>query len=494
VSTAERAAMAAKLKRRAMSLGAGHGFDYAMQFLVPIVLVRCLDTATFGEYRLLWLAMGTIMAVVGLGMIPGLFYFLPRSDAVKKRLYIHQTMLFLGTMGALAALAVSPLNPWLPPALLPLTQYGALVPVLVVLWVTSFLIDSLPTVDERVTLQACLTISIAALRVLLLAAGAFFTGDLRVMIWLLIALALLKLLLLIGYVSRRHGLNRPWFERETFVGQVRHCAPLGLSSSLFGLRIQADQWVAATLFTLSSFAALSVAAVLSPLVTLFRSSINDAFLPSMSRMQAAGDLAGMMHLNNRANETVALFLCPLLAFAFLFSAEIVTAIYTTRYIEAATVMRVYIIGMLASIIEIHSILLLLRQGPFAMRVNLAALAISVSVSWLGAQHFGLPGAAFGSVTAIYFDRFILLRRIAAQTTIRVRDLQHWRTLALTVALAIAAALPARILVTAYFASSHAVVKLAVGGAILVAVYGSLRLLLALPRAVRPAAPTPGPSA
>src|SRR5258705_817906 len=47
------------LKRRALSLGAMKAFDHAMQFLLPVVLVRALDTATFGEYRLLWLAIGT---------------------------------------------------------------------------------------------------------------------------------------------------------------------------------------------------------------------------------------------------------------------------------------------------------------------------------------------------------------------------------------------------------------------------------------------------
>ena len=37
--------------------------------------------------------------------------------------------------------------------------------------------------------------------------------------------------------------------------------------------MQADQWIAATLFALHSFAAFSVAAVLSPLVMIFRRSV-----------------------------------------------------------------------------------------------------------------------------------------------------------------------------------------------------------------------------
>ena len=111
------------------------------------------------------------------------------------------------------------------------------------------------------------------------------------MLWLLLAAVLLKLALLLVYVRRYHGLRGPWFERaHVLVGQFRHSAPFGLSSALYPLRGQADQWVAASLFALSSFAAFSIAAVVGQRGDVFRHSVLEAFLPSMSRMQAAGDV------------------------------------------------------------------------------------------------------------------------------------------------------------------------------------------------------------
>src|SRR5262245_51102129 len=93
------------LKRRALSLGAVKAFDHGLQFLLPLVLVRCLDAATFGEYRLLWLAVGTVMAFATLNMAGTLYYFVPPSEPRKKRLYVHQTMLFLAFAGVLCAAA-----------------------------------------------------------------------------------------------------------------------------------------------------------------------------------------------------------------------------------------------------------------------------------------------------------------------------------------------------------------------------------------------------
>ena len=69
-----------------------------------------------------------------------------------------------------------------------------------------------------------------------------------------------------------------WFDAGRFADQARHVMPLGFASSLFGLRAQADQWVAAALFSLASFSAFSIAAVVGPIVNVFRHSVMEAFL------------------------------------------------------------------------------------------------------------------------------------------------------------------------------------------------------------------------
>jgi O-antigen/teichoic acid export membrane protein len=249
-----------QLKRHALSLGAAKAFDYGLQFLLPIVLVRCLDTATFGEYRLLWLVVGTVMAVATLNVPQSLYYFLPRADARMKRVYLAQTLAFTAAVGAACAWAVSPWNPWLPGVVAPLAKYDALVPVFLALTLVTYLLDFLPTVEERVRWQTISVMAFAFLRAVLLSAGAFFTADLRVLIWLLIAYCLLRLAVLAWYIVRHHGLARPWFDAPSFAGHVRHAAPIGGANALFGLRGQADQWVAAYLFALGSFAAFSIAA------------------------------------------------------------------------------------------------------------------------------------------------------------------------------------------------------------------------------------------
>lgn len=460
-----------RLRQRALSLGGANAFEYATQFLLPVVLARCLDTEAFGQYRLLWLAVGTVMAVAPLAMPASLYYFLPRSNRANKRLYINQTLAFLGFTGLLSGWAVSTWNPWLPETMRGLGEHGAVVPAFVVLWVIASLLDMLPAIEERVMWQAKATVGLAGLRALALSLAAIVTGELGPVLLVLLAFVVFKTGLLLAYVARHHGLRGPVLRRSAFPDQLRYATPFGAAGALYDLRAQADQWVAAALFSLALFASFSVAAVIGTLVSLFRKSVNTVFLPSMSRLQAAGDLPGMLELNSRANVMVGALTCPLAAFAFVFAEEVVTIIYTAAYVDAAPVMRLYVAGLLPLVVELASITLLLRMGPFVVGVNLVAVLLAVPISWFAAQHFGLAGAAAGSVTMIYVDRIVTLRHIARHTGVPFRRLQDWRTLGVLIVCAALAAGLAWGMVGHYFAAGGPLLRVIAGGVLMAVVYG-----------------------
>jgi len=468
-----------RLGRRALSLGVAKAFDFAIQFLLPVVLVRFLEPSAFGQYRLLWLAVGTVMAIATLDMPAALYYFLPRSDGAAKRLYINQTLVFLAFTGLVSAWAISAWNPWLPEKMRGLAEHDAIVPAFVLLWVIAALLDLLPTIEERVMWQAKVTVGLAASRALALSLAAILTRELGPVLWTLLAFVAFKVALLLAYVASHHGLRGPVLRRGVFADQLRYAAPLGAAGALYGLRMQADQWVAATLFSLGMFASFSIAAVLGPLMNLFRLSVSCAFMPSMSRLEAAGDVRGMLELNSRANIIVGAIVFPLLAYAFVFAEDLVTLVYTATYVDAAPVMRVYVVGLMALVLETASITMLLRQGPFVMCLNLVALLVAIALDWLGAVHFGLAGAAAGSVAVIYLDRLVTLRRIAVLARMPLRTLQDWRALGVHMLLAALAGVLAWGVVGSYFSTPGPLVHLSVGGIVLGATYVAMAELFGM---------------
>ena len=472
---------APRLGQRALALGAANVIDVGLQFLLPVVLVRYLDAAAFGEYRLLWLAAGTVLAVATMAMPHSLYYFLPRSDAAAKRLYINQTLVFLCAAGLLSAWAVSPWNPWLPANLRALARHEAVVPAFILLWVVSSLLDLLPAAEERVSWQAKATVSLAVVRAVSLSAVAVLTRELGPVLLTLLAFVAFKLALALAYVARFHGLRGPLLSWGALAGQLRYAAPLGAAGTLYGLRAQADQWVVAALFPLGMFASFSIAAVLGSLMHLCRQSVNFAFLPTMSHREAAGDIAGLIALNSRGNLMVGAIAFPLFAFVFAFAEELVTLVYTATYLDAAAVMRVYIVGIVVLAVELSNVTMLLRQAVFVMVVNAAALVLAVAINWYAALQIGLTGAAVGSVIVIYLDRLLTLRRISRLTGVPIRGLQNWRTIGLLLAFAAVAAALAWGTVARFFPASGLPTRLLAGGAVLASTYAAMVMLSGLGR-------------
>jgi O-antigen/teichoic acid export membrane protein len=462
----------ATLHRRALSLGSVNAISYAVQFLLPVVLARFLLPESFGEYRLIWLVIMTVISFVPMEMPGVLYYFLPRVGPALQRLYVHQTALYLATAGTLAALAVSPLNPWLPDNIRGLGENALFLPALVFCYAASMLLDTLPTIEERLRWQATATLSLALLRALALTAAAWLTGDLRLMLWLILATLILKTAILFYYIARQHGLSGAWLNRRRFRQQFAHAAPFGCADALYQLRAQTDQWVVASLFSLGNFAAFSIATLLGPLVNLCRQSVNHVFLPSMSRLHAADDFAGTIRLNSHANAMVSMLAYPLLAFAFVFTEELIGFVFTATYVAAAPAMRVFSLGLVILLIELSSLTLLHRDGSFVLRLNLLLVPLSAGLSWLGAQQFGLAGAALGSTGALLVDRYLTLQRIAWRTGIPIRQLQDWRRLGRLLGATIAAAAIAWQIGGLAEASK----RLLLGGFVLLGCYASLLAL------------------
>jgi hypothetical protein len=138
-------------------------------------------------------------------------------------------------------------------------------------------------------------------------------------------------------------------------------------------------------------------------------------------------------------------------------------------------MRVYILGMAASVVEMGSLVMLLRQGTYALGVTGVTLTVSIAVSWAAAHVFGLPGAAAGSVLGIYLDRLLILRRLARLTGIALRHVQDWRTLARRLAVAALSGTAAWSIAEWLLAAHGPLVRVAAGAAVIALVHAPAHL-------------------
>jgi O-antigen/teichoic acid export membrane protein len=417
------------LTRNTLLLTLSGGIEFGLQFAIPMIFVRQLDPATFGQYRLMWLMAATALAIGPAFMPQSLYYFLPRSSPAEQRVYIGNVLAWLSAAGCVVALVASGLNPWLPDKVLHLFSASHGLSSLFLLgWVVASIMTALPTAEGRVRWQVGADLTVAVLRTLLLAAAAIFTHDIAWVVAAMLGEALLRIGMCVGYLLTRPG-GAPALPRfAALATQLRYAFPFALGNALFLLRGQSDQWVAAALLPTALFGMFSIGAVVLPFITLVRQPVNNVMMPRLNKAYAEGDLAAIRRLLRTSSTALTLALVPLAGLLACVAPQLVEIVYTGHYAGAVPVMRIYLLGMMMQAMATGYLLPALEHGRFAAANNACCLAVSIAASIAGASRWGLSGAACGSVFAFAVSELWSLTVVARTLQAPARALLPWRTL------------------------------------------------------------------
>lgn len=387
------------VSRSAAFLTAGAMVEFALQFLLPVILVRQLDADTFGQYRFLTLMLGTALALAPAFMPQALYYFLPRAGG-RQLTVIGNAVVYLACMGLVVALLASRASPLAGELLRALHEAThGLSAVYLGLSVLLSIVTTLAIAEGRILWHCSTELALALLRTALVALAATVAHDIAWVVAALVLDATLRLAVLAAYLLTRPGGARLRCEPAGLLMQLRYALPFAAGGSLFAMRAQADGWIAAWLMPSHLFAAFTIGAVVLPVATLIRQPINSAMLPHLNRAFAAGARADVHALLIKGNGAAALLLAPLAGALFLLAPEIVALVYTERYLAAIPVMRMYLLLVALQSVAVGFAMPALDMGRLALRINLAGLTLSATLSLAGAHWFGLAGAALGSVVA-----------------------------------------------------------------------------------------------
>ena len=416
-----------RVRGTALSLAVAGGVDYGFQLIVPLLLVRFLDPTVFGHYRLLWLLAGTALAVVPAFMPQALFYFLPRAAPDDKRFLIGNVIVYLAIAACVVGVLSIGWNPLLPVVAEQLFfQTYSVSTIFISLWVVASLLDVLPIAEGRAHWQAGATIFLAIFRTCLLAGAALISSDILLLSCAVLAVAVMKLLLLVHYLNKRSEVIS--WQLAGVKKQLIYCLPFAVGNALFLLRIQADQWVVASTLAPAQYAVFSIAAAVLPLATLIRQPLINAMMSDLNRLHAIGDSNKVSQLIARTNGSIALFLLPISGVLFAVAPELVDIVYTPRYSDAAPIMRVYLVGMMMTAFAMGHVLPALERGRFAALNSAFCLLLSIVFSLVGLNLFGMLGAALGSVMTLCIGEFLSAKVVSRVLGAPMRELLAWQVL------------------------------------------------------------------
>jgi O-antigen/teichoic acid export membrane protein len=404
--------------------------EFALQFLVPIIFVRSLDAAAFGEYRLLWLMASTALALAPAFMPQALFFFLPRASADQQRIHIGNALVYLVCAGAVVAAITSAWNPLLPASIAALfVDSKGLSAIFLGCWMVVSLMTVLPVAEGRIGWQACNNLTLSLLRTVLLACAAIFTHALVWVMAALMAEAIARMVAICCYLATRPGRGGVAIDLAALLGQLRYALPFAVGNALFLLRFQADQWIVASKLSPAVFGLFSISAVFLPVAALIRQPVSNALMPRLNKAFAEDQFREIQRLVHKSGSVTTLVLVALGGLLLCVTGELVESVYTARYAEAVPIMRIYLISMMLQGCATGYLLPALNRGRAAIINNACCLAISITSSYFGVLYWGLPGAACGSVITFVISESWSLIVVARALGIEVRELVPWQALA-----------------------------------------------------------------
>ena len=408
------------IARNSVILTVASTLEFAMQLLVPIILVRHLSPAIFAEYRLIWLLAATLLAFVPAFMPQALLYFLPRVSDDEKTRCIINVVLYLGIAGMASAVLVSPLNPLISGTVRQLSiESNFLVPVFLALWIIVSLNNTLPIAEGRIFWQANSDVILSLLRTGMLCFSAIFFGTFISIVLVLLIDACARIFVLALYIFTRAAQPKISFCFRQGLRQLRYSLPFAISNSLFLFRSQIDQWAVAFTAGASALAVFSIGSVLNPLASLVRQPLYNSTAPRLSASFVQCDLPAARALITGGVSYTVLILVPVVGGFFLVSRELVELVYTSQYLDALPIMRIDLIGIGISSASMSYALPSINKGLFAVKNNAICLVLSAILSITFCMRFGPVGAAIGSVVTLLLSEIWSMKVIAVtlETTI-----------------------------------------------------------------------------
>jgi len=400
--------------------------------LLFVLLSHTLSIQDYGSFRQVWLInKGFVLEIFALGIPISLFYFLPKLAKGKRRFFVVQTLLLLTSLGFLVAAAIyifSGLlasvfnNPELE-RLLRITSFYAL-----------FTLPTLALEGVLVSFGKTVVFSVYTIidRILLLgiiAASVYLFGTIDALCITLVVFGFSEFV--VSTLIIRFSLKSYPIESRTFnvVEQLRFSLPSGLSNVIGILNIELDKVVISSFFNVAQFAKYANGAIEVPFLGTVAASVNSVLMPEYVRRHASGDDEGILRLWHKSVYKVALVFFPLAVFLFIFADDIITLLFSEKYLESSTIFRIYLLALLPKVTWYGIILIALGYSREPFYGSLFSLIANLVLNFTLIHVVGFTGPAVATTLTTYLISFYYLHRIRAVFDKRWSDIFPWRVLA-----------------------------------------------------------------
>ena len=398
---------------------------------IGAVLTRSLSLEDFATHKQALMTFAILAPVLSLGMPKALYFFLP-GETDRPRSILIENLMVLAVLGVLFCVMILLGgdhffvnhfdNPKLADVLPIVAFYGLF---MIPLGATGAALMARDRVEKLVVFQlstqALLVLAVATTAIVFRTPKATITAYL---VWSGVAL-IIGLLLMLKVTQQSTPLK---LQFSGIKNQLRYGIPLGLAAMFGSISAQLDKYMVSVLCSTEDFAIYVAGAVELPLIGVITGAMNAVVLPELAKFFKAGKLNEIRLLWQRAMNKSILILAPATFIVLLFGTELITLIFSARYAEAATPMRIYALALPIRAAVYGSVLMATNKTKWVTGAAIFGLFLNAVLNYWLVGLFGYAGAAWATVATTYGVVLVLLYPLCKALKTNPAHLFDWKHL------------------------------------------------------------------
>lgn len=381
--------------------------------VVPLVLVRLIDKATFGNLVALLIIYSTIALVVTAGFPNLVVYYLSDRSRGERRALAYKIAWMMTGLGALAGvilLLISTLSLGAPlswdalPDFLQFEsgirlEYLALLALFPLADIPFRMAPNLLVVENHAVGSAAIGIFRAIGRSIAIVAPVALGYGLWAVMGSLVAFGVVSGGVLIAILLWLYAGAETQASPASIRDILRLAVPLGFTEIVTNLNNRVDRYFIMILFTAVALAEYEAGAWTIPLVPSIAYGIGTAYMPLFTKLFRRGKAAEAIAVWQETIRKTSLMVLPITA-AFLVAAEeAILLLFTADYLAAVTIFRIYMLRSLGRITAFGNMIVAAGKPEYIFRTQAINFVGNIIFSAALVYSLGFEGPAWGSLLA-----------------------------------------------------------------------------------------------
>ncbi len=414
---------------------------------LPVLLVRLMAQTEYGIFKeaFLFVATATNVATFGVGM--SAFYFMPRHPERGGQIALN--IIVYNFIAGWIPLAVILAYPQVLEKLFrtnALEPMGVLLGFLVLVTLTSSLVQQIPTAMQDVKYSTIFIVGTQTARAILIAAAALAFRSVRSIVVAALITQLLSVATLFWYLDERFPRFWTHFDWAFFKEQLAYALPYGAFGMLWVIQKDLDNYFVSASLGPKDYAIYAVGWVDVPLLTLVLESVVSVMIVRISALQKEGRKADIRYLTASASTRLGTFQFPLFAILLLAGHDLIVLLYTRTYERSANIFFVTLLLLPTTVLLLDPVVRAYQElRNFLLGTRIVFFGGLFLVLFPVVRHYGMMGAAIAAVAAQIIERMLIAWKATRVVEATFADLRLYYDLFKVIGITAVAALVAYVL-------------------------------------------------